>query len=75
MEVIVPDPAGGPGAVALPFDPTHGREAGLSYLTIAVGREYSDVAPTYGTYSGAGRGELSTVKRLGVTSVELAPAT
>lgn len=75
VEVIVPDPAGGPGAVALPFDPTHGREAGLSYLTIAVGREYSDVAPTYGTYSGAGRGELSTVKRLGVTSVELAPAT
>ena len=31
------------------------------------------MAPTYGTYSGDGRGQLSTVKRVGVTSVELAP--
>jgi transglutaminase-like putative cysteine protease len=73
VEVVVPDPAGGPGAVAIPLDPTHGRDVGLSYLTIAVGREYTDVAPTYGTYSGDGRGTLSTVKRVGVTSVELAP--
>ena len=78
VEVVVPDPAGsGPdgkgGAVALPFDPTHGREVGLSYLTIAVGREYSDVAPTYGTYTGDGLGQLSTVKRVGLTSVETVP--
>ncbi|MEA2717566.1 MAG: hypothetical protein QOI99_1883 [Actinomycetota bacterium] len=79
VEVVVPDPpdssgAGGAGggAVALPFDPTHGREVGLSYLTVAVGREYSDVAPTYGTYSGNGIGQLSTAKRVGLTSVELA---
>ena len=72
VEVVVPDPAGGPGAVAIPLDPTHGRAVGLSYLTIAVGREYTDVAPTYGTYSGDGRGTLSTVKRVGVTSVALA---
>jgi hypothetical protein len=45
---------------------------GLSYLTVAVGREYSDVAPTYGTYSGNGIGQLSTAKRVGLTSVELA---
>jgi len=79
VEVVVPDPDGPGangtgGAVAVPFDPTHGREAGLSYLTIAVGREYSDVAPTYGTYSGDGIGQLSTVKRVGLTSVDLAPA-
>ncbi len=73
VEVIVPDPSGGPGAVALPLDPTHGREVGPSYLTVAVGREYSDVAPTYGTYSGDGMGVLSTVKRVGVTAVELTP--
>jgi transglutaminase-like putative cysteine protease len=82
VEVVVPDaecpeagpgPDGRPGAVAVPFDPTHGRAVGLSYLTIAVGREYSDVAPTYGTYSGDGRGQLSTVKRVGLTSVEMAP--
>ncbi len=74
VEVIVPDPSGAGGAVALPLDPTHGRAVGLSYLTVAVGREYSDVAPTYGTYSGDGRGTLSTVKRVGVASVEVAPA-
>jgi len=78
VEVVVPDPVGPGsngtgGAVALPFDPTHGREVGLSYLTIAVGREYSDVAPTYGTYSGDGTGQLSTVKRVGLTSVDIAP--
>jgi transglutaminase-like putative cysteine protease len=72
VEVLVPDRDTG-GAVAVPFDPTHGREVGMSYLTIAVGREYSDVAPTYGTYSGEGLGELSTVKRVGLTSVALAP--
>jgi transglutaminase-like putative cysteine protease len=71
VEVVVADGEG--GAVAHPFDPTHGREVGLSYLTVAVGREYTDVAPTYGTYTGEGRGTLSTVKRVGVTSVELAP--
>jgi transglutaminase-like putative cysteine protease len=81
VEVVVPDTAdaadaagvgrdGNGGAVAVPFDPTHGREVGMSYLTIAVGREYSDVAPTYGTYSGDGRGRLSIVKRVGVTWVD-----
>jgi len=82
VEVLVPDRAGprasgdngsGPqGAVAVPFDPTHGREVGMSYLTIAVGREYSDVAPTFGTYSGDGLGQLSTVKRVGLTAVDVA---
>ncbi len=79
VEVVVPDPAGPGldgtgGAIAIPFDPTHGRVVGLSYLTIAVGREYSDVAPTYGTYAGDGVGRLSIAKRVGLTSVDLAPA-
>jgi transglutaminase-like putative cysteine protease len=74
VEVIVPDPSVVGGAMAVPFDPTHGREVGLSYLTVAVGREYSDVAPTYGTYSGDGQGQLSTAKRVGLTSVQMAPA-
>ncbi|MEA2825629.1 MAG: hypothetical protein QOG43_68 [Actinomycetota bacterium] len=74
VEVVVPDPGRSGGAVALPLDPTHGREVGMSYLTIAVGREYSDVAPTYGTYSGDGRGTLSTVKRVGLTAVDTLPA-
>lgn len=72
VEVVLPA-AGGTGALAVPFDPTHGREVGASYLTVAVGRDYSDVAPTYGTFQGEGRGRLSAVKRLGVSEVDLAP--
>lgn len=71
VEVVVPAEA---GAVAVGFDPTHGRAVGASYLTVAVGRDYSDVAPTYGTFQGEGQGRLSAVKRLGVTRVELVPA-
>jgi transglutaminase-like putative cysteine protease len=77
LEVVVPDPedptgATGPGAwaVAVPFDPTNGREVGPEYLTVAVGRDYSDVAPTYGTFRGDSPGRLTTVKRLGVTSYQ-----
>jgi transglutaminase-like putative cysteine protease len=68
VEVVVPD---GDDAIAVPFDPTHGREVGPSYLTVAVGRDYSDVAPTYGTFQGRSSGRLSTLKRLGVCELEL----
>lgn len=57
------------GAVA--FDPTHGRRAGASYLTVAVGRDYADVAPTCGRYSGTAVGTLTTVKELTMEAVEL----
>jgi transglutaminase-like putative cysteine protease len=70
VEVIVRDDEGD-GVIAVPFDPTHGREVGPSYLTIAVGRDYADVAPTYGTFEGASEGRLSSVKRLGVSELEL----
>ncbi len=62
VEVLVP------GAAIVAFDPTNGRRAGPTYLTVAVGRDYSDVAPTYGTYSGAGLGMLTTRKELIVES-------
>lgn len=71
VEVLVPDAADPAAAVAVPFDPTHGREAGASYLTVAVGRDYADVAPTYGTFRGECRGRLTATKRLGVTSFEI----
>lgn len=58
VEVIV-----GP-AMAVALDPTHNRRAGEGYLTVAVGRDYADVAPTSGTFSGRGRGRLLVSKRL-----------
>src|ERR1700689_1732818 len=44
----------------LAWDPTHDRPADLRYLTVAVGRDYHDVAPVSGTYSGACAGRLTT---------------
>ena len=70
VEVLVPSADGSDTAVALPFDPTHGREADLSYLTIAVGRDYRDVAPTSGTFRASYRGQLSAKKRVGLTVLE-----
>jgi transglutaminase-like putative cysteine protease len=65
VEVIVADPAG-VGARAVAFDPCNGRRAGLDYLTIATGRDYTDVAPTSGTYLGTARSTLTSTKQVEV---------
>ncbi len=69
VEVLLPAPDGA-GQVAWPFDPTHGNEPGLNYITVAVGRDYGDVAPTSGTFRAPYGGRLSTRKRAGVTALE-----
>jgi transglutaminase-like putative cysteine protease len=63
VEVVVPW-AG--HAVAVAFDPCHGRRAGSGYLTVATGRDYADVAPTSGSYLGTGPGRLTAQRRVGV---------
>jgi transglutaminase-like putative cysteine protease len=68
VEVLVPEASGAVRAV--PFDPTHNRRAGPRYITVAVGRDYSDVAPTSGTFEGPDPGALTTHKRAAVTRVE-----
>ena len=60
-EVLVPYRS---GARAIAFDPCHGRRADRRYVTIATGRDYRDVAPTSGSYSGPARGSLSTEREL-----------
>jgi transglutaminase-like putative cysteine protease len=45
------------------FDPSHRRRTDDRYITIAVGRDYADVTPTSGVFSGAARGALSYTKR------------
>ncbi|GAC1397599.1 MAG: transglutaminase family protein [Chloroflexota bacterium] len=69
VEVLLPEPPHGTVRV-WPFDPTHDREPGLSYVTIAIGRDYADVAPTSGTFRSSHNGRLSTRKRVGLTAVE-----
>jgi transglutaminase-like putative cysteine protease len=73
VEVLVPSPG---GARALAFDPTNGCRAGSRHLPVAVGRDYADVAPTSGVYSGAANGVLTWTKRAGVVAVgsALSPA-
>ena len=67
MEVLAPERA---GYVAYGFDPTNRRRPGFDYLTVAVGRDYSDVPPTAGTFSAPYGGVLSSSKQAGVTRVE-----
>jgi len=74
VEVLMADPERPGGAVAVAFDPTHGRRCGITYLTVAVGRDYLDVAPTSGTFNATVPGRLSARKRLGVAAVDLAGA-
>lgn len=64
VEVVRPA-LGGRAAVAEAWDPTHDRRAGADYLTVAVGRDYADVAPLSGTYRGPGAANtLHVQKRL-----------
>jgi transglutaminase-like putative cysteine protease len=63
VEAIVPAAT---GAVAVAFDPCNGRRANSGYVTVATGRDYSDVAPTSGSYLGTSRGSLTTSRRVGV---------
>jgi transglutaminase-like putative cysteine protease len=66
VEVIVADPA---GARAVALDPCNGRPAGKDYVTVATGRDYADVAPTSGTYTGSARGTLTATKQVAVALV------
>ena len=66
VEVVVAEP---PGARAVALDPCNGRGAGKDYVTVAAGRDYADVAPTSGTYTGMARGTLTATKRVGVALV------
>jgi transglutaminase-like putative cysteine protease len=67
VEVLQPAPH---RVEILAWDPTHDRPADLRYLTVAVGRDYHDVAPVSGTYSGAYAGRLTTARRVDVTHAE-----
>jgi transglutaminase-like putative cysteine protease len=61
VEAIVPE---GHHAVAVPFDPCSGTNVSARYLTVATGRDYSDVPPTSGTYIGPVAGSLTTSRRV-----------
>ena len=72
VEVVLPVGDGSGDAIAWTFDPTHASRGGMEYVTIAVGADYSDVAPTSGTYISRVAGRLVTHKRVTLTDVEYA---
>lgn len=51
VEVLAPDPATGQD-LWVAFDPTHNRRCNEQYVTVAVGRDYQDITPTSGFYTG-----------------------
>jgi transglutaminase-like putative cysteine protease len=54
---------------AVGLDPCNGCPVDERYLTVATGRDYSDVAPTSGTYVGTARGQLTATKQMGLAAV------
>jgi transglutaminase-like putative cysteine protease len=52
------------------FDPTHARRTRIDYLTVAVGRDFADVSPTSGTYSGPAQGRLAATKEAEVVELD-----
>jgi transglutaminase-like putative cysteine protease len=67
VEVLLPAEN---GLRAYAFDPTNGRPPHLGYITVAVGRDYSDVSPTSGSFVAPYGGQLTCSKRAGLTFVE-----
>jgi len=61
VEIVLPS-EDGQSAVAWPFDPTHNRRESLDYIVVAIGRDYSDVAPTSGTFEAPYNGTLTCEK-------------
>jgi transglutaminase-like putative cysteine protease len=72
VEALVPDQNDPDTLLAIPLDPTHGRAADIGYLTIAIGSDYFDVAPTSGTFRAAYSGHLSAHKTVGLSTYEYA---
>lgn len=70
VEIVLPANDGTGDGIAYTFDPTHVSRGGLGYVTVAVGADYSDVAPTSGTYRSGARGRLTATKRVSLLEVE-----
>ena len=66
VELILPEDA---YAVVTALDPTNNRAVSMKYVVVAVGRDYADVAPTSGSFSGSSGGQLSSRRRVAVTAV------
>ncbi len=69
VEALVDDAGEDGQTEVIAYDPTHHRRAGLNYITVAVGRDYADVAPTSGTFMGPATGRLSASKTADIVEI------
>jgi len=69
VEALVDDAGEQGRAAVIAYDPTHHRRAGLNYITVAVGRDYADVAPTSGTFVGPASGRLAASKQADIVEI------
>ncbi|HEX2171211.1 MAG TPA: transglutaminase family protein, partial [Dehalococcoidia bacterium] len=74
VEALIAAPAAPDGYSVVPYDPTNRRRAGINYLTVAIGRDYADVAPTSGCFSGGAQGKLSSSKHAEIVEIEYGDA-
>jgi transglutaminase-like putative cysteine protease len=72
VEALFANGAAPGGLEAVAYDPTHNRRVRMDYVTVAVGRDYGDVPPTSGYFSGAAQGQLSASKHAEIVQLEYA---
>jgi transglutaminase-like putative cysteine protease len=68
LEVLIPEAN---GFRAVGFDPTNARQPNLGYTVVAIGRDYADVPPTSGRFTGSSAGQLQFEKHSGLLEVAL----
>lgn len=72
VEALLVDRDSPSGVSVVAYDPTHRRRTGLNYITVAVGRDFADVTPTSGFFSGPASGKLSASKSAEMVELEYA---
>jgi len=70
VEFLIPHPGGDVHVAA--FDPTTGRATDWRYVVVAVGRDYEDVAPSSGVFTGAPTGRLGAQQTVRIVAVTFA---
>ena len=69
VEALFPDEQV-PGATSIvAYDPTNRREPGLTYVTVAVGRDYADVTPTSGWFVGPAKSRFEARQQVELVEV------
>ncbi|MBI4213014.1 MAG: transglutaminase family protein [Chloroflexi bacterium] len=70
VEALFPSEAGPNSVSVVPYDPGNRREPGLSYITVAAGRDATDVVPVSGWFVGGTSRGLQADQRVEVTEVD-----